>query len=280
MPRDLPHERRGPSRSRQGDGTGPGQPGGTGLGVLRRALSGDLSGALPAPRRNPGAVRGKGLVDGRRLPDPQSDAPQSRVSRQGGHRGLRRGADSPGPRGAQGRRHSGRRPGPLDRLAGRQPLRGREGDPGGLPHRNALCGAPGSAVACVVPPELRMLASGGGARPCRARRLLRALRRPPDFRRGGRGRPRHPAAEVRRHVLLLRLRGHGDRERVLRRRRRRRPVGRGRPLSRRGRGGDGRRGEPALRTRRRRGSFGYRAQGCARCSPTGKRSLPSTAATA
>ena len=58
--------------------------------------------------------------------------------------------------------------------------------------------------------------------------------------------------EDRRHVLLLRLPGHGDGERVLRRRRREGPGERGGTLSRGGGGGDGRRPGPALPPGRRR----------------------------
>ena len=128
-----------------------------------------------------------------------------------------------------------------------------QGDPGRLSDRDALCRPPGGAVACAVPAELRVLASGGGARPCRARRLLRTLRRPPYFRRDRRRQPRHPAAEVRRHVLLLRLRRHGDGQRVLRRRRRRRDrLGEEERYRGGGGGGDRRRGQPSLPPRRRR----------------------------
>ena len=63
------------------------------------------------------------------------------------------------------------------RLAGRQPLPGRSGDPGRLPHRDALRRPPGGAAARPVPPELRVLASGGGARPCRTI--------PPEYSRDG-----------------------------------------------------------------------------------------------
>ena len=65
------------------------------------------------------------------------------------------------------------------------------------------------------------------ARPCRARRLLRALRRASHLRRDRLRQPRHPAAQDRRHLPLLRLPGHGDGERVLRRRRRVDPPGEG-----------------------------------------------------
>ena len=58
---------------------------------------------------------------------------------------------------------------------GCQPLCGRQGRPGRLPHRDALCRPAGGAAARAVPPEFRLLALGGGARPCRARQLLRAL---------------------------------------------------------------------------------------------------------
>ena len=73
-----------------------------------------------------------------------------------------------------------------------------------------------------------------------------------SIRRDRRRQPRHPAPEDRRHVLLLRLPGHGDGERVLRRRRRRGPGERGGALSHGGGGGDGERRGPALPPRRRR----------------------------
>ena len=55
MPRGLPHRRRGPPRRGQGDGAGRGQPGGPGLGALRRATfprpTGGSTCAPPRPGR-------------------------------------------------------------------------------------------------------------------------------------------------------------------------------------------------------------------------------------
>ena len=73
MPRGLPHDRRGPSRRRQGHGAGRRQPGGPGLGPLRGPLSRDLPGALPAPRRDPGALRRD--TAGRRSPPSRPATP-------------------------------------------------------------------------------------------------------------------------------------------------------------------------------------------------------------
>ena len=115
----LPHHRYRPSRRAQGHGTGPGQLGRPGRGAVRGSFSRDLQGSLPPPGRDPRPVRGTGLDAGRGVPDPQSHAPQPRISRQGGHRDLRRYSGPPGAGRAEAGRYSGRCEGRGHRCAGR-----------------------------------------------------------------------------------------------------------------------------------------------------------------
>ena len=92
MPLGLPHHRRRASRSEDGDGAGRGEPRRAPHGALRRRLSGRVRRAVPDPGRDPGPVRSERLEHGRRVPDPQPDAPLSRVPGQDRDRDLRRGA--------------------------------------------------------------------------------------------------------------------------------------------------------------------------------------------
>jgi sulfate adenylyltransferase len=69
-----------------------------------------------------------------------------------------------------------------DRNTGRELLREEHHRAGRLSAGHALRGSPRGAAARAVPPELRLLAPDRGPRPCRGRRLLRALRRPSHLR--------------------------------------------------------------------------------------------------
>ena len=151
---------------------------GPGAGAERGRLSGGIPRPLHAPGRNPRRVRGARMVEGRRLPDAQPDAPQPRASGQDRRRALRRRAHPPGPGPAQGGRHPGRGPNAGDRRFGRALLRSRNRHPGRLSHRDALRRAARGPAARGIPPEFRLLASGDRPRPCRRRRLLRPLRTP------------------------------------------------------------------------------------------------------
>jgi len=67
---------------------------------------------------------------------------------------------------AQTWRYSSRRARESYRCTGAKLFRPRNGRSGGLPDRDALCGSEGSLVACRIPPELWMFASGGRTRSC------------------------------------------------------------------------------------------------------------------
>src|SRR3954452_10529855 len=145
----------------------------------------------------------------RRLPDPQPDPPCARVPHEGRARDLRRALHSPADRRDEGRRHPGRR---ADAL-----LRGPDGQllpPGarnarGEPRQDALRRAAGGRAPLNHPPQLWLHAFHRRPRPRGRRRLLRHLRRAADLRRHRHRRARHPAAVLRAHVLVQRVRGHG-----------------------------------------------------------------------
>ena len=200
--------RRAPGRE-DGAAAGRGQPRRPGASALRRRLQGEVRRAVHDARRDARRVRAPGLVESRRVPDAQSDAPLARVSRQGGDRGLRRRAGALAARQPQAGRHSGRGAHARHRRADRKVLPAGHGGAGGLSARHALRGAARGAAARAVPAELRLLAPDRRARPRGRGQLLWAVRRAPHLRPDPARRARDAAAEDGRDVLVLPLRRHG-----------------------------------------------------------------------
>ena len=152
-------------------------------GALRRRFSGRVRRTVPDPGRDPGPVRSERLEHGRRVPDPQPDAPLSRIPGQDRNRDLRRGAHPLAAGQPEARRRPGFGASPRHRLPHRELLRREHRRARRLSARHALRRSPGGAAARAVPPELRLLPPARRARSRGSGRLLRAVRRPPHLRR-------------------------------------------------------------------------------------------------
>ena len=81
--------------------------------------------------------------------------------------------------------------------ADRKIFRQKDRGSGRLSARHALCRSARGAVACRVPPELRLFAPDRRSRPCRRRQLLRPVRCASHFRPGSQGRAGNRSAEDR-----------------------------------------------------------------------------------